>query len=189
MSSDDQEEQELRTAVLRNAESILVARRRAEQALLEAHEALERKTDELQQQREWFQVTLSSIGDAVITTDVQAKVTYLNPVAETLTGWTTSTAAGQSLETVFNIINEDTGLPAENPVKRVLSEGRVVGLANHTGLVRRDGKVAAIEDSAAPIRDLRGKLVGSVMVFRDVTDKRRAERALRRSEQLLTDFF
>lgn len=189
MGSDEQEERELRSAALKNAQSILVARRRAEQALLEAHEALELKTDELQQQREWFQVTLSSIGDAVITTDVHARVTYLNPVAETLTGWSTEEAAGQPLETVFSIINEGTGLTVESPVKRVLNEGVVVGLANHTALVRRDGKVAAIEDSAAPIRDLRGNLVGSVMVFRDVTERRRAEKALQRSEELLTDFF
>ena len=108
MNKDEQEERELRAAVVKNAESILVARRRAEQALLEAHEALKRKTDELQQQREWFQVTLSSIGDAVITTDIQAKVTYLNPVAEALTGWSTAEAVGQPLESVFNIVNEDT---------------------------------------------------------------------------------
>jgi len=189
VNKDEQEEQELRAAVVKNAESILVARRRAEQALLEAHEALKRKTDELQQQREWFQVTLSSIGDAVITTDIQAKVTYLNPVAEALTGWSTAEAVGQPLESVFNIVNEDTRLPVESPVKRVLAEGVVVGLANHTALVRRDGKVAAIEDSAAPIRDLRGTLVGSVMVFHDVTDRRQTEKALQRSEQLLTDFF
>jgi PAS domain S-box-containing protein len=189
VGTDEQEERELRAAVLKNAESILIARRRAEQALLETKEALERKTEELQQQREWFQVTLSSIGDAVVTTDVEAKVSYLNPVAEALTGWTASEAAGQSIEAVFNIINEDTGSPAENPLARVLSEGVIVGLANHTALVRRDGRVAAIEDSAAPIRDLRGNVVGAVMVFHDVTDRRQAERALRRSEQLLTDFF
>jgi len=189
VGTDEQEEQELRSAVLKNAETILVARRRAEQALLEAHEALGRKTEELQQQREWFQVTLSSIGDAVITTDIQARVTYLNPVAEVLTGWSTAEAIGQPLEAVFNIVNEDTGLSVENPVRRVLKEGIVVGLANHTALVRRDGTVAAIEDSAAPIRDLQGTLVGSVMVFRDVTERRQADRALQRSEELLTDFF
>lgn len=189
MGADEREEEELRAAALKNAESILIARRRAEQALREAHEALERKNEELQQQREWFQVTLSSIGDAVITTDVQGNVTYLNPVAESMTGWSTTEAAGRPLTTVFHIINEDTGEPAENPVHRVLSEGIVVGLANHTAIVRRDGAMAAIEDSAAPIRDLKGRLVGAVMVFHDVTARRGAERALRRSEQLLTDFF
>ena len=189
MASDEQEEQELRSAVLKNAQSILIARRRAEQALLEAHEALKHKTDELQQQREWFQVTLSSIGDAVITTDLQARVTYLNPIAETLTGWSANEAHGQPLDVVFNIVDEKTGAPVQGPVRRVLSEGVIVGLANHTALVRRDGKVTSIEDSAAPIRDMRGQLVGCVMVFHDVTDRRQAEKALQRSEQLLTDFF
>jgi PAS domain S-box-containing protein len=186
---DEQEDQELRDAVLKNAESILVARRRAEQALRDAHESLERRTEELQRQREWFQVTLSSIGDAVITTDVQCKVTYLNPVAEAMTGWSTSEAAGQPLATVVNIVHEETGKPVENPVDQVLREGVVVGLANHTAIVRRDGRLMAIEDSAAPIRDLGGNLIGAVMVFHDVTDRRYAERALRRSEALLTDFF
>jgi PAS domain S-box-containing protein len=189
VGADEREEAELLAAALKNAESILIARRRAEQALREAHETLERKNEELRQQREWFQVTLSSIGDAVITTDMQGRVTYLNPVAESMTGWSTSEAAGRPLTAVFQIINEDTGEPAENPVDRVLSEGVVVGLANHTAIVRRDGVVAAIEDSAAPIRDLNGDLVGAVMVFHDVNAKREAERALRRSEQLLTDFF
>jgi PAS domain S-box-containing protein len=189
VDSAEQEDQELRTAVLKNAESILIARRRAEQALLEAHEALERRTEELQQQREWFQVTLSSLGDAVITTNVRAEVTYLNPVAETLTGWTLSEAAGQPIETVFKVINEDTGSPAPSPVDRMLNEGVVLDLALHVALVRRDGRITAIEDSAAPIRDACGNLIGAVMVFHDVTSRREAERALRRSEQLLTDFF
>jgi PAS domain S-box-containing protein len=189
VGADEKEEAELRAAALKNAESIVIARRRAEQALREAHDALERKNEELREQREWFQVTLSSIGDAVITTDVQGTVTYLNPVAESMTGWSTLEAAGRPLTTVFRIINEDSGEPAENPVDRVLSEGIVVGLANHTVIVRRDGTTSAIEDSAAPIRDLNGNLIGAVMVFHGVSARREAERALRRSEQLLTDFF
>ena len=109
MDSDEGEDERLRAAALKNAESIRIARQRAERELLAAKEALERKTEELQQQREWFEVTLSSIGDAVITTDVQGKVTYLNPVAESMTGWSSAQAKGEPLERVFRIINEYTG--------------------------------------------------------------------------------
>src|ERR1700685_805488 len=98
MDSDEQEDERLRAAALKNAESIRIARQRADRELLVAKEALERKTEELQQQREWFEVTLSSIDDAVITTDVQAKVTYLTPVAESMTGWTSAQARGEPLE-------------------------------------------------------------------------------------------
>src|ERR1700726_2014747 len=108
MESDEGEEEQLRAATLKNAESIRTARQRAERELLAAKEALERKTEELQQQREWFEVTLSSIGDAVITTDVRGTVTYLNPVAESLTGWSSAQAAGEPLERVFRIVNEYT---------------------------------------------------------------------------------
>jgi PAS domain S-box-containing protein len=156
-----------------------------ERDLLDVKEALEKKTEELEQQRESFRVTLSSIGDAVITTDVQGRVTFLNPVAEAMTGWTSSEATGQPLEQVFRIINEDTRQPAENPVHRVLREGRIVGLANHTALVGRDEKETAIEDSAAPIRDAKGVITGAVMVFHDVTARRRAEAALREESRIL----
>src|ERR1700676_3984971 len=98
MESDKGEEEQLRTATLKNAESIRIARQRAQRELLAAKEALERKTEELQQQREWFEVTLSSIGDGVITTDVQGTVTYLNPVAESITGWISAAATGEPLE-------------------------------------------------------------------------------------------
>ncbi len=98
-----------------------------------------RAEEELRQQREWFEVTLSSIGDAVITTDTQGKVTFLNPVAEMMTGWKSAEASGQPLEKVFTIINEETREPAKNPVEKVLREGTVVGLANHTALISKDG--------------------------------------------------
>jgi PAS domain S-box-containing protein len=186
---EDEEEQRLRAAALKNIESIQIARQRAERELIDAKEALQRRTEELEQQREWFEVTLASIGDAVITTDVHGLVAFLNPIAESMTGWSNREARGQPLERVFEIFNEDSRQPVENPVAKVLESGRIVGLANHTSLRARDGTEIAIEDSASPIRDRSGQVLGAVMVFRDVTLRRRAERELKRSEQLLTDFF
>src|ERR1700689_1183235 len=108
MDSDEEEEGRLRAAALKNAESIRIARQRAERELLVAKEALERKTEELQQQREWFEVTLASIGDAVITTDTNAKIPYLNAVAKSMTGGSSAQARGEPLERVFRIVNEYT---------------------------------------------------------------------------------
>ncbi len=179
MGTEDDEERRLRSVAMKNAESIFPARQRAEREMLAAEDALEQRTQELQQQREWFQVTLSSIGDAVITTDVQGRVTFLNPVAEAMTGWTVAEALGQPLTAVFDIVNEYTQAPVDNPVARVLQTGLIVGLANHTALVAKDGTVVAVEDSAAPIRGTDGNIVGAVMVFHDVTERRRAEEALR----------
>ena len=146
-----------------------------------------RSPTELRKQREFFRVTLSSIGDGVITTDAEEKVTFLNPVAEEMTGWKSDEAIGQRLERVFNIIHEQTRKPAPNPVTRVLSEGMVVGLANHTVLIARDGRERAIDDSAAPIRDENGEISGVVMVFHDVTEQRRKDSALRESNRLLIE--
>jgi PAS domain S-box-containing protein len=137
---------------------------------------------EMHRQREWLRVTLHSIGDAVITSDAAGKVTSLNPVAEEMTGWKVAEAFNRPLTEVFNIINEETRKPAFNPVDRVLNEGKIAGLANHTALISRDGRETAIEDSAAPIKDAQGRILGVVMVFHDVTEKRRAEKALRESE-------
>ncbi len=137
----------------------------------------------LHEQREWLRVTLSSIGDAVITTDTKGSITYLNPVAVSLTGWTQEEAAGIPLELVFKIINEETRQTVENPATRALREGLVVGLANHTLLIAKDGTERAIDDSAAPIRNANGEVAGVVLVFRDVTDRREVERALRESEE------
>lgn len=189
MAVKETEDRLLRSAALKNAESILIARQRAERELIATKEALERKTEELQHQREWFEVTLSSIGDAVITTDTKGKVTFLNPVAESMTGWTSAEAIGNPLEQIFRIVNEDTGVVAENPVEKVLRAGRVVGLANHTSLIGKDGTSVAIEDSAAPIRDSKGRITGVVMVFHDVTQRRRAEAALRSGEDRLRATF
>ena len=179
VSSDDEEEiKRLRAVALQNIESIRIARQRAERDLLLANEALARQAEELQQQREWFEVTLASIGDAVITTDTSGNVTYLNGVAEAMTGWSSSEAKGKPLERVFQIVNENTRQPVGNPIHKVLQSGLIVGLANHTALIRRsDQEVLAIEDSAAPIRNSIGEIAGAVMVFRDVTARRRAEAA------------
>jgi PAS domain S-box-containing protein len=180
------EEQQLRASALKSAQSILIARRKAERELVATKEALEHTTAELSEQREWFQVTLASIGDAVITSDVEGRVTFLNPVAESLTAWPSADAVGQPLAEVFRIVNEQTREVVENPVRKVLESGRIVGLANHTALIARDGRVLSIEDSAAPIRNADGKVAGVVMVFRDVSERRQAEEALRR-ERLAHD--
>lgn len=126
--------------------------------------------------RELLSTTLASIGDAVITTDIQGRVTFLNGVAERLTGWLRADAAGKDLGDVFRIINEKTRQPAEDPAARALREGVVVGLANHTVLIHKDGSERPIDDSAAPIRDELGKVSGSVLVFRDISERRRQER-------------
>jgi PAS domain S-box-containing protein len=152
-------------------------------------EALARSTVELQQQREWFEVTLASIRDAVITADTQARVTFLNPVAEVMTGWKSAEARGKPLLEVFCIINEDTRERVENPIEKVLATGQIVALANHTALVARDGQEIGIEDRAAPIRDSSGAIVGAVMVFHDVSRRRTADRALRANEERLSAMF
>jgi len=130
---------------------------------------------ELVEERARLEITLRSIGDAVIVTNADSMVTFMNPVAEELTGWKTDEARNQPLESVFHIINEGTRRRAENPASRALREGMVVGLANHTVLVGKHGAECAIDDSAAPIRDLSGELLGVVLVFRDVTGSRTAD--------------
>lgn len=134
-------------------------------------------------QPEWWRIALASIGDAVITTDINGGITFLNPVAESLTGWMLREAAGVPLTTVFNIINEDTRHTVENPATQSLRDGIVVGLANHSLLIAKDGTERPIDDSAAPIRNEQGEVAGVVLVFRDVTERRKAEKALRESEE------
>jgi PAS domain S-box-containing protein len=149
-----------------------------EMALREKHAA------EIKAREEWFRVTLTSIGDAVIATDEFGMVTFLNPIAERLTGARLADARGKDVQTVFPILNELTREPVEDPVRKVLELGKVVGLANHTVLRCTDGSLKPIEDSAAPIRDDRGRLQGVVLVFRDVTHERKTQEVMRKTEKL-----
>ena len=142
---------------------------------LELIQNLVESEDKTKQARDWLQTTIGSIGDGVIATDALGNVTLLNRVSESLTGWTQEDAVGLPLEQIFSIGNEETGAVVENPVSKVLREGRIVGLANHTRLTSRDGRQIPIDDSAAPIRDSAGKIVGVVLVFRDITERRKAE--------------
>lgn len=169
------EDEQLRLVALQNAQSILQARQRAE--------------DELRKHSEWLRTTLGSIGDAVISTDAEGRVNFMNGVAEVLTGWTQGDALGYPLTDIFRIVNEEARQPVENPALRALREGVIVGLANHTLLISKDGTERPIDDSAAPVRSASGEIVGCVLVFRDVTDRRAADRALHRSERDLADSF
>jgi PAS domain S-box-containing protein len=157
------EDARLRAVTLQNAQSILVARRRAEEIL--------------RRQSEWLRITLASIGDAVITTDGEGRVTFMNAVAQALTGWSQADALGQLLQDVFPIVHESTRQPVENPALRALQVGTVIRLANHTILLARDGREHPVDDSAAPIRDESGAMVGAVLVFRDVSERKRTELA------------
>ena len=144
--------------------------------------------DALAREKELLATTLESIGDAVIITDAAGMVTFLNPVAEQLTGWTRADAQDRSLTEVFNIVNETTRGEVENPALRAMRDGVIMGLANHTVLLSRSGAECAIDDSAAPIRDGRGQIVGSVLVFRDVTVRRHLDRSLREADQRKNEF-
>ena len=131
--------------------------------------------EQLRQSEERYRVTLASVGDAVIATDRDGRITFMNATAEQLTGWKAPEAMGVSLTTVFNVVNEISRQEVENPVTKVLREGGVVGLANHTVLISKDGTERPIDDSGAPIRARDKKLAGVVLVFRDVTERRAAE--------------
>jgi len=134
--------------------------------------------DSQRKSEEKLSATLSSIGDAVIATDTKGKVVFMNPVAEKLSGWTEKESTGKNIKEVFNVINEETGNKVESPVKRVLKEGVIVGLANHSILIARDKKRIPIDDSAAPIKDEKGNLTGVVLVFRDISKRKKAEQEL-----------
>jgi PAS domain S-box-containing protein len=141
-------------------------------------------SDALYRERERFAVTLGSIGDGVLTTDLHGRVTFVNPIASELTGWSNDEAALLPIETVFDIIHEETRNKVENPAFRAFTYGTIVGLANHTSLISKDGTERAIADSAAPIRASDGSIFGAVLVFRDVSEERVAEKALQQSEAL-----
>lgn len=138
---------------------------------------------ELQQQKDLLKVTLSSIGDCVMVTDKDGHITFMNPVAEQVTGWKLGEAKGRPTCEVFRIINEHTRAPVENPVEKVMKHGVVVGLANHTVLIRKDGAEMPIDDSGAPIRDGSGEFCGVVLVFRDFSDRKQAEHDLRAAKE------
>ncbi|MFL6216474.1 MAG: PAS domain S-box protein [Blastocatellia bacterium] len=138
----------------------------------------EENTAALSENRKLLAITLGSIGDAVIATDTEGRITFINPVAESLTGWRRGEAIGRPLAEVFVIVNEGTRQPVESPVDKVLREGVIVGLANHTVLIRKDGSDVPIDDSGAPIKDDQGQLSGVVLVFRDISERRRVEEAL-----------
>ncbi|HEX3035438.1 MAG TPA: PAS domain S-box protein [Thermodesulfobacteriota bacterium] len=142
--------------------------------------ALEQK---LKESEEWFSATLQSIGNAVIATDKAGMIKFLNPMAEALTGWKKSEVLGKELPHIFKIINEETRLPIENPVTKVLQDGIAVNLANHTVLLTRDGSERNIDNFGAPIYDKTGGVIGVVLVFHDVTERKRAEEVLKESEE------
>ncbi|MCU7490340.1 MAG: PAS domain S-box protein [Ignavibacteria bacterium] len=137
----------------------------------------------LKSNERWFSTTLKSIGDAVITTDLLGKVTFMNVIAEELTGFRLSEALGRPLEEVFHIFNENTLETMEHPVAKVIRDGVIVGLANHSVLRSKTGAEIPIDDSASPIKDEKGAITGVVLVFRDIKERKTAENALRQSEE------
>jgi PAS domain S-box-containing protein len=169
------------------AEAAYRAQARAHEAEERARLATERRLaeEDVRRQREWLRVTLMSIGDAVIATDASGRVAFVNPVAEALTGWRMEEAVGIPVREVFRIVNEKSHEPVADVIDCVLREGCAVALANHAALVSREGREIPIEDSAAPIRDDAGKVFGAVLVFHDVTERRRARETLLGSEARL----
>jgi PAS domain S-box-containing protein len=146
----------------------------------------ERAAARLYEEKERFRTTLTSIGDAVIVTDGEGRITMMNPTAGSVTGWDDD-AVGRPLDEVFHIVNEHTRLTVEHPVAKVLREGMTVGLANHTVLIRRDGTEVPIDDSGAPMHGEGGRVTGVVLVFRDIRERREAERELQRRADLLKE--
>jgi PAS domain S-box-containing protein len=176
----------------------LTEHKRYEQEILKSHTELEIRVQErtaelrteiserkraeksLRESEQRWATTLASIGDAVISTCVDGRITFMNAVAEALTGWALNEASQKPVKEVFNIINEHTRLEVEDPVAKVIETGIITGLANHTLLVRKDGTEVAIDDSGAPIKDENGKIMGVVLVFRDISERRRADKETQR---------
>jgi PAS domain S-box-containing protein len=167
----------------------ITERKRAEASALRlveeeaARRAAEQHASAVHQERERLRVTLQCIGDGVIATDDRGRVTLMNPVAEALTGWQPDQALKRPLADVFHIVNEETRKEVESPVAKALRLGLIVGLANHTLLIARDGQERPIDDSAAPIKNEKGETIGVVLVFRDATSKRAAEEVLREADR------
>jgi len=155
--------------------------------LTETQDALVRTTEALRQQQECFRVALSGIGDGVIATDLDSKISLFNSAAETITGWLAADAMGRSAHDVLTLRNTETHQPMENAVSEVLRSGKTLSMGQHVGLVRKDGTLVAIEDSTAPTHDSSGRVSGCVVVFHDVTQRRRAEHSLRANEDRLRD--
>ncbi len=157
--------------------------------LLEIQEETNKKLQEanvtLRESEEKLAVTLNSIGDAVIATDAEARVTLLNPLAEKLTGWTQAQASGRPVDEIFSIINKETRQPATIPVTETLAQGTIHAVTKHTVLIAHDGKECDIADTCAPIRDREGRVIGAVLVFRDVTGEYAAQQALHDSNALV----
>jgi PAS domain S-box-containing protein len=141
--------------------------------------------EKLEESEQRWETTLASIGDAVIATDIQGRVTFMNDVAQELTGWHFEEIASRPVTEIFNIVNEQSRKKADNPVDKVLRQGVICGLANHTVLVRKDGTEFPIDDSGAPIRDQDGNITGVVLIFRDVTERKKSEDALARAKDEL----
>ena len=146
---------------------------------------LEKAQTALRESEQRWATTLASIGDAVIATDTLGRVTFMNCVAQELTGWSISEALLLPIKEVFNIVNEQTRLDVENPINQVLEKGIIVGLANHTVLIRKDKIEVPIDDSGAPIKDKKGKTTGVVLIFRDITERKKAEEAVTRQAELI----
>ncbi len=166
----------------------LTARKQAEEnsrRLIEeatARRVAEENSQLIAEQRERLHTTIASIGDAVICTDAEGRVEFLNPVAQKLTGWNEADAVGHYLPEVFHIVNEQTRREVENPALKALREGHVIGLANHTILISKDGHEYPIDDSAAPIRYKNNEMIGSVLVFRDISERRSVEKVIQERE-------
>ncbi len=151
---------------------------------IHTHLTLYKQRQELEQKKEILSVTLRSIGDGVITTDTNGRIVFLNKIAEQLTGWSNADAYGKDSTEIFNIINEKTGEKCSNPAQKVLEIGRILNLANHTALITKNGSTISIADSGAPIRDSKSKIIGVVIVFRDVTHENMLEEELLKSKKL-----
>ncbi|MFP4445348.1 MAG: PAS domain S-box protein, partial [Desulfosudaceae bacterium] len=165
---------------LRDKDDIITAGMGMIEDITERRHAL----DALRQSEENLRITLNSIGDGVIAVDLEERVVRINPVAELLTGWSAEEAVGRPVTEMFTLISSETREPIENPVAKILKEGTVIGMANHTVLISRDGREYQIADSGAPIRDADGKITGVVLVFRDVTEKYELEERFRQMQKM-----